>query len=106
MIRMFEKELVALAEVVQPRFSIGRCDKAILRTLSVADMQKLALSANPRERVPFVLPEFTLFIRSHKLDHGAFQDISEKVIRLHKMIAGIEITVMLRCHPFAWVGRL
>ncbi len=93
---MLEKCLVTCAEVVEPRFSFGRFDEAILGALPVADREKSAFVTKLWQGVPFALPECPLLSRGHELDHWSFEDISHQMIWLDEVVAGIKIAVVLQ----------
>ena len=70
MIRVLKKELVPFTQVVEARFAIGRLNEAILGALPVAGKEKIAFPANRRQSIPFILPEFSLPVRTYDFGHG------------------------------------
>jgi len=75
-VRMLEESLVTFAEVVQPRFSIGRLDKTVLGTFTVAHKKHFAFPAVLRKRILLVPSEFPLLVRGYEIDQWCFQDVS------------------------------
>ena len=100
-IHMVEERLEPGAQVVQARFAIRRLDKSILRALAVTGKTHIALQTITRQRVPLVLAEFYLLGRRHQLDHVLFLDVAQEVVRLDKVVARVEITVVLDGQPRA-----
>ena len=98
---MREERLVALAQIIQTWFTVWRLQETVLGTLAVADMQNLTMPAVPGKRIPLILSEFPLLIRSDKLDHGRLQDVAQKVFRLDKVVTRIQVAVVFQGRAFA-----
>jgi len=95
---MFKKCLVTFAEVVETHLSIGRFDKTVLGTLTIANMQDFAFPAVLRKRISLIFSELSLLFRGHEFDHRCLQDVSQVVIRLDEVIARIKIAIVLQSH--------
>jgi len=95
---MLEESLVPLAEVIQSCLPIGRLDEAILGALPIANMYEFTIAAVLRQAVPLILTELSLFFRGYELDHRCLQYVSQIVIRLDEVVAGIKIAVMFQSH--------
>jgi hypothetical protein len=95
---VYEKRLVTFAQIVQSCFSILRPDQTVLGTLAIADMQEFTLPAALWKRSPLVLSELSLLVRDNEFDQGRLEDVSQEVLGLHEVVAGIEIAVVLERH--------
>ena len=73
-----------------------RSDEAVLRALTVAGEEKTTLAARLRQFVPLVLSKLPLFVRAYQFGHGRLQDVSQQVIWLNEVIAGIQIAVVFQ----------
>ena len=89
MVNMLEEGLVAGAEIVQTRFSIGSVDEPVARTFAVAGELDFALPAVARQCVLLVIPEFPLLVRCDELYQVLLFDIAQKILWLDKMVARI-----------------
>ena len=93
---MFEEGFVAGAKIVQSCFSIRSFNKSIARTFAIAGELYLALSAIARQRILFGIPEVSLLRRRDQFYQVLLLDIAQEELRLNKVVARIEVTVMLQ----------
>ena len=93
---MLEEGFVTRTEIVQARFSIRSLNKPVAGALAVARELHFALQAVARQSVLFVIPELPLLIRRDQLHQVLFLDVAEKKLWFYKMIARIEIAIMLQ----------
>ena len=100
-IDVVEERLEPGAQVVQPRLTIRRHDEAILRTFAVTGEAHVAFPAVTRQRIPLVLAEFELLGRGHQLDHVSCPDVAQQVVGLDKVVARVQIAVVLDGQPRA-----
>ena len=94
-IDMVKKSLVAFAQVIQPRLAIWRSQESIFGTLPMAGKADVAFPAIARQRIQLVLPKLKLFIRADEIDHVVLLDVAEQVLGLDKMVARVQVAVML-----------
>src|ERR1035441_1091631 len=104
--RMHEKQFEARTQVILARLAVARKCEAVLRAAAVAPIPHLAAAALGRERFALVLAELALLRRGHELQHVRFMDVAELETRLHEMIAGVYIAVVLERRTVAAGGRM
>ena len=92
-----EERSVAAAEVVQPRFAVGREYETVLGALAVAGEPYVAAPAVLGQRIEFVLTEGSLLRRGDELDELGLHHIAEQVLRLDEVITRVEVAVVLEC---------
>jgi len=59
----------------------------------LAGKQHLAVAAVLGQGLEFILPELALLFRDRQFEHGRFFDVSEQVVGLHVVVAGIKVSV-------------
>ena len=96
--------LEAGAQVVEARLAVGRQNKPVLGTLAMTGEAHVALPAETRQRIAFVKAELDLLRRGHQLDHVRVPDVAQQIVRLHEVIARIQIAVVLDGQPRAAGG--
>ena len=92
---MAEELMIALAEIVQARLSVGCNGKPVLGTFSVAGKEEFTFLALFRKGALLVLSEGLLAFAIHHFYQCLFVDVSELEFRKHEMVAGIDIPVEL-----------
>ena len=92
---MAEELMIALAEIVQARFSLGCNGKSVLGAFSVAGQEKFAFLALFRKGALLVLSEGLLAFAIHPFYQCLFVDVSELEFREHEMVACIDISIEL-----------
>ncbi len=97
LVNVREKGFEARAQVIQPRFTVGREVGAIFGTAAVAGKQDGAFAAITRQGRFFIQSKSALLLAAHQFDHGSFENIAQAVRRLNEMVAGIQVAVMLHC---------
>jgi hypothetical protein len=90
-----EKAFEPCAQVVQPVFTIGRPENAILRAPSVTKFEEVTVPAIAGQGVPFELSEFSLSVTFEQIDQSGPTDIPEVVLPVNEVIASIEISIVL-----------
>ena len=90
---MGEELMITLAEIIQSRLSILGHGKAVLRALTIASKQKLALTALLRKRLLLVLTKGLLAFAIHHFYQGLFVDITQLKLRKDKVVARIDIAI-------------
>ena len=90
-----KKFVPAGAQVIQPRITSGCGAEAVLGTFAVACKAHLAVQALPGQSVKFILPEFLLPVAGDQFNHVGVRDVAQVVIRLDKVIAGVQVAVVL-----------
>src|SRR5579864_1663691 len=93
---MLKKCLVPGTKIVETGLALRSADKTIARALSVASESDFAFAAVARQSIAFGVAECALLIRGHELHHVLLLDVPQPELGLHKVITGIEITVMLQ----------
>ena len=86
---------VAGAEIIQPRLSIRGFDKSVLGAFSIAYKPDRTAAAIFRQALELLPPELLLLGRAGYAVHASLHDIAQKVSRLHKVIAGVHIPIVL-----------
>jgi hypothetical protein len=87
--------LVAGAEVVEPGLTVRAPDKAIFRALAVAREPELTAHTLAWQRRLFFTNQRFL---SGLIDQGSQvirRQVSQAILRIHEMVAGVDATVML-----------
>ena len=97
-IDVVEEFLIARTEIVQSGFAIRRLQEAMLGAFAIAGKAYLALLAELRQRIVFVLAKFYLLRRGRHRPECRFHNVAKTVLRIHKMIAGIKVPVMFDGH--------
>ena len=94
-----EEGLVARAEVVQARLTVGRVGQAVLGAAAVAGEAHGALPAVPRQGVALSQPEQPLLrARPPASCRGVVGDVPQPVPRLHEVVARVEVPGVLQRH--------
>lgn len=92
---VLEEASVSLAQIVETGLSIGCDGETIFRTLAVAKMQPPTAAALSGQRVALVLSEFLLLGAVHHFKDSLSSDIPKPILRENKVIAGIEVSIVL-----------
>ena len=93
---MGEERPVPCAQVVEPCLPVRRLDEPVLGAASVANESHGAFLAVTCQRVQLVLAELALLLRRHQLHHRRLGDVTQKTVRLHKVITGVEVPGVLQ----------
>jgi hypothetical protein len=96
MVNVLEEGFVTGTKIVQPRFSIGRLNKPVTGTFTIAGKLYFALQAVLRQGVLLRVSELSLLVRRDQLYQVLFFDIAQKKVWLDKMIARIQVAVMFQ----------
>ena len=83
---MPEERLVAGAQVVESKLTVGGAREAVLGTLSIAGEADGTFPAVLGQGVALGIAEGALLGRSHELDHVGFENVPEEVAGLHEMV--------------------
>lgn len=84
---MVEELMIALAEIVQARFSLGCDGKSVLGAFSVAGKEEFAFLALFGKGALLVLSEGLLAFAIHHFHQGLFVDVSKLEFREHEVVA-------------------
>ena len=98
---MGEKLFQARAKIVKTLFAVGCPGKPVLWTPAIARLQDLAIPAVLGQSVPLLASEFALRRVLQYFHERCFENVPDAVLRIDKMIAGVEISVMLDDHDIA-----
>ncbi len=98
---MGEKSFQTRAEVVEAVFAVRCSGKSVFRTSPVARGKNLAIAAVSGERIPLVAAELPLRRVLEHFHERSLADIPDAVLRVDKMVAGIEVPVMFDDHDIA-----
>jgi hypothetical protein len=90
-----EEELVTFAEGIEARFTFVCRVEAVFRTLTVAGEEPLTFNTIIRQCVSFVKTEAHLSCRVHQGTEVCLKNISDLVALIDKMVARIEVSVVL-----------
>ena len=88
------EHVVALAQRAQSGLTGLGPVEPVLRTLAVTGEKVLALHTLVRQAVSLVNPESGLYGRAHHLAKGCLHDIAHLVLRIHEMIARVQVSVV------------
>ncbi len=83
------------AEVVETRFAIGSCAEAILGAASIAGKAPFALAALVGQTIALGCTECVLAGAVHHGSNAVLMDIAKTVVGEDKMVATIDIAVVL-----------
>ena len=100
-INMMKKNFPTSTEIIHTRFSSGSGQETVLVTFPSASKQHVAFTAYLREGITLILSKLILPLRICKLGNFFFHDIAQKVVWLYKMIARVEVTIVLQSKPNA-----
>ena len=92
---MAEKHLVAGAQVVQASFAIWSVGESMLGTLAIAGKPNVAFAAVSRQRRFLRFAETALLVGLDKCLQRGLHDVSEAILRIDEVIAGVQVTAML-----------
>ena len=92
---MDEKLFQTRAKIVKPRFAVGCAGKSVLWTSAIARAQDLALPAVSGDSVALDTSEVALRRVLQYFRERGFEDVPDAMLLVDKMIAGVEISVML-----------
>jgi len=98
---MSEEKLVAGAQIIEAPFPVRRRRKAVFRTFSVTCKSDFALKTITRQRGALVHAELALLFRAGQRADRNFHDVPQPIFRIHKMVAGIKISVVFHGHGSA-----
>jgi len=84
---VMKEHFIAGAKVIEPRFTVGRFDEAVLGAFAVADESNFAAAAVFGQRIQLIPAELSLLSRYGQPGHVPIIDIAQKVFRLYKVIA-------------------
>ena len=90
-----KKVFQARAEIIQAWFAVRGVRKAILGTFAMAGKPHITIQAKLGKGLAFICSKFQLLLRGDQIKHVLFLDIAQEVVRFHKMIAGVQIAIML-----------
>ena len=96
---VLKKRFVARTQVVQSELAIRCCEKSVLGTFPVAGKAHVAFSTDKRQRVQLVSAEFSLLLGADQVAHVFLEDVTQKKPRLDKVVARVQIAVMLEGEP-------
>jgi len=91
-----EEGLVASAQIVQPRLTVGRQQEAVLRAAAVTGKAYVTVQAELGESGQLVQAELPLLRRRDELDHRRLEDVAQAVVGLDEVIARIQVAVVLQ----------
>ena len=91
---MGEETLVGGTKVGEIGFARGGAEETVLGATTVAEAKKFAVSALTRQRIAFILTEFFLKIGLNQFDKRRLGDVAEAVVRIHVVVAGVEVAVV------------
>ena len=94
---MLEEAVIALAKVVQSRFSRSGMAETVLGTFAVAGEEVVALPALRRQLLLLVQTELLLPRAIHHLGQRLLADVAQLIGGKNEMIAAIQISVELHC---------
>ena len=89
------EELVALTEAAQAGLSILCPSESVLGTFAMAGKEPAAPDTFGRQAVTFADTEAYLLLRRHQFLKRRVKDIAHSVLRIHEVVAGIEVAVVL-----------
>ena len=89
------EELVALTEAAQAGLSILCPSESVLGTFAMAGKEPAAPDTFGRQAVTFADTEAYLPLRRHQFLKRRVKDIAHSVLRIHEVVAGIEVAVVL-----------
>jgi hypothetical protein len=92
---MSEKGFVSGTQVIEPGFAVGSVEEAVLGTLAMTGEPDLAFPAVAGQRVALVPTKLNLLRGCKQLDKVSLSNVAELILRLHEVVAGIEVTVVL-----------
>ena len=92
---MVEELMIALAEIVQARFSLGCDGKSVLGAFSVAGKEEFAFLALFGKGALLVLTEGLLAFAIHHFHERLLVQISELEFGEDEMVARIDIAIVL-----------
>ena len=89
---------VARTKIIKPRFTFWCFDKTVLRAFAVAGESDLTLEAIFGQSIELIPAELSLLPGIGQICHALISNISEKEPGLHKMIAGVHVSIVLHSH--------
>ncbi len=92
---MDEKLFQSRAKIVKTRFAVGCAGKSVLWTAAIARAQDLALPAVSGQSVALNTSEVALRLALQYFGERGFDDVPDAMLLVDKMIARVEISVML-----------
>ena len=92
---MLKKLTIAGAKIVQSGLSVFIADETILRALPVTSKEKVALTALSGQRVVLQPCEGLLFVTIHEACQRLLADISQSVLGIDEVVAGIDVAIKL-----------
>ena len=104
---MAEELMIALAEIIEVRLSIGGLRKTVLRASSVTS-EEVAAAAALTWQTPLLHPsELKLPFTIHHLQERVLSDVSKLIFREDKVVARVYVSVELHdsCMPAAACHR-
>ena len=70
----------------------------------MAGKAHLALSADTRQHVQLVSAELSLLLGAGQIDHALLEDVTQQIQGFYKMVARVQISVMLQSEPVTTHG--
>lgn len=85
--------MVSLAQVVQPRLTVGCAGETVFRAFTVAGKEEFTFLALAGEGVLFHLSELHLAFAVHHFHQCFFMNVAQLVFRKYKVVARIYVAV-------------
>lgn len=92
---MTEEHLIAGAQIVQAGFAVGRFGEPMFGALAIAGEPDVAFAAVTREGRFLGFAEGTLLAGVDERLERRLHDVPEPVLRIHEVVARIQITAVL-----------
>src|SRR5690348_3734135 len=97
-IDVVEEHFVSGAQVIQAGFAVGSANEAMLGTFTVAGKAHVAFAAVARKGIALIEAELHLLRRGDHRCQRILHDVAEPVFRIDKVIARVEIAIVLHGH--------
>jgi len=89
---------ITVTEIVETQLAVRRFDKSVFGAFTITDESHLTPSAVFGQGIELVTAELSLLSGAGQPGHGPLIDIAEKVFWLYKVIARVDIAVVLHGH--------
>ena len=94
--RMLEEAVIAPAQIIESRFSVGGHGESIFRALAVAYVKEAAVHALPGQRLTLGKPEVGLTPAHNHLNKRLRLYVAQFIFRKYEVIAGVYVAVIFK----------